>query len=56
MIQAGAFVAKLTCSAAALPAHVQDALRVVDALGHQVVTLKPVWGGCMSKQALIRCI
>ncbi|MBF0871512.1 hypothetical protein [Gluconobacter japonicus] len=36
MLQAGAFVATLACSVAALPAQAQDALRVVDARGHQV--------------------
>ena len=42
MIQAGAFVATLTCCATALPAHAQDALRVVDARGHQVGILVPI--------------
>ena len=44
MIQAGAFVATLACCAAALPAQAQDALRVVDARGHQVGILVPVQG------------
>ncbi|MBB2165558.1 hypothetical protein HLH26_13645 [Gluconacetobacter sp. 1b LMG 1731] len=44
MIQAGAFIATLACCAAALPVQAQDALRVVDARGHQVGILVPVQG------------